>query len=249
MSLLEVQNIVKTYDGVRALDGATLEVIPNRVNLLIGANGSGKTTLVNIISGMVKADGGRIMYRGADVTGLSAHEAFAAGIVRTFQNPRLFESLSVLENLMITSGITDKFRLALSRGSWARDERRTQEKAMRLLDEVGLEAHLDSLAYEISGGQIKLTDLAKTLMCDSHLVLLDEPIAGINPKVAQGIFKKVVAITRSTGSTFLIIEHRLDIALQYADYVFVMDSGRIIAKGGPQEILGSKAVADSYLGL
>ena len=249
MSLLTIHNLRKSFGGLHALDGASLELVPEKINLLIGANGSGKSTLINTVTGLWRPDGGKIMLRGKDITGLSPEDSFHNGIMRTFQMPRHFANLSVMENMLMAHPEPgESFRKALLRSRWKSSESRQTKKALGILESLELLDLRDKLSFEISGGQIKLLELGKTLMSESDIILLDEPIAGVNPTLAIKIFEKIRDLTNVGGITFLIIEHRLDIALRYADYVFVMGDGKIIAHNTPDLILDNKKVQESYLG-
>ena len=249
MSVLEISDIKKRFGGNAALDGVSFDLVPRKINLLMGSNGSGKTTLINVISGLLGADGGRILFQGTDITNKSPDHVFSRGIIRTFQTPRLFPNLSVLENLMLADRKRNEaFRKVLFHGTWRRDESERTARAISILESLGLDRLRDNLAYDLSGGQIKLLELGKSLMSDSELVLLDEPIAGVNPTLAHRIFEQISRICSGSGTTFMIIEHRLDIALEYADHAFVMDKGRIIAHDRPDRILQNKDVIESYLG-
>ncbi len=247
MSLLSVNSVTKSFGGNRAVDDVTLDIIPNRINLLIGSNGCGKTTLVNAISGNTKVDSGSIIYRGDDITQKSIHYRFSVGITRTYQTPRLFSNLSVLENLMMAHrNEGESFGSALLLRHKGQEDA-IRKKALDVLDSLDLSGLQNRLAYDLSGGQIKLLEIAKTMMGSPGTVLLDEPIAGIAPKLAHRIFGIISKVCRDQGTTFLIIEHRLDIALRYADWVFVMNQGKIIAQDYPDKILHNKTVIDSYL--
>ena len=226
-----------------------MDLIPHKLNLLIGANGSGKTTLINSISGVLRTDGGQIMLDGTDISQDSPEQVFHHGIIRTFQQPRLFENLSVMENLLMAdSNRGESFRHALLRQNWRDSEHRMHKSAGGITESLSLDKKQDNLGYDLSGGQIKLLELGKTMMRKSAIILLDEPIAGINPVLSHEIFSKITSICRMEKTTFLIIEHRLDIALQYADHVFVMDKGRIIADDAPDRILDNPQVRESYIG-
>ena len=249
MRVLNVCNVGKKFGGLDALCGASFAIKPNKVNLLIGANGSGKTTLVNVISGLLRADSGKIMFCGLDITQRRPDQIFNLGMARTFQTPRLFANLSVLENMLVSHHHRgESYRLALLYRRWMTQERSLTEKALSILDGLGISHLKDSLAYDLSGGQIKLLELGKILMSDAKLVLLDEPIAGIAPKLAHRIFSKITDICKKHNTTFLVIEHRLDIALQHADYVYVMGDGSIIAQDVPDKIMQNRDVIASYLG-
>ncbi len=248
MSLLTISDLRKSFGGLHALDGATLDLHPNKINLLIGANGSGKSTLINTISGLWKPNGGRVTLRGKDITGFPPHRIFEHGIMRTFQIPKHFAGLSLMENMLMAHPEPgESFRKALVPLQWKSYEASQTKKALGILESLELLHLKDKLSYEISGGQIKLLELGKTLMADMEIIMLDEPIAGVNPTLAHKIFKKIKEILKG-GVTFLIIEHRLDIALHYSDYVFVMGDGRVVAHDLPDRILDNKAVQESYLG-
>ena len=249
MSILTASNVQKRFSGNIVLKDVSLQIVPNKINLLIGSNGSGKSTLINVISGLLQADGGKISFMNHDITNKSTDEIFNKGIVRTFQTPRLFHGLSVLENLMMANhSIGESFRLALLSKRWREAESETRSKALSILEDLNMTDLKHNLAYDLSGGQIKLLELGKALMSDSKMILLDEPIAGINPTLAHEIFTKISQICQDTKTTFLIVEHRLDIALQYAEYVFVMGDGKIIAQDTPDKILQNDLVIKSYLG-
>jgi len=248
LNLLTIDNLRKSFGGLHALDGATLDLHPNKINLLIGANGSGKSTLINTISGLWTPNGGRVTLRGKDITGLPSHKVYEHGIMRTFQIPKHFAGLSLMENMLMAHPEPgEKFRKAFVTSQWKPYEASQTKKALGILESLELLHLKDKLSFEISGGQIKLLELGKTLMADTDIIMLDEPIAGVNPTLAHKIFAKIKEILES-GVTFLIIEHRLDIALRYADYVFVMGDGRVVAHDLPDRILDNKEVQESYLG-
>lgn len=176
------------------------------------------------------------------------NEIYANGIMRTFQIPKHFAGLSVMENMLMAHPEPgESFRKALLPSQWKAHETQQTKKALGILESLELMHLKDSLSFEVSGGQIKLLELGKTLMAGTDIIMLDEPIAGVNPTLAHKIFAKIRQMLQS-NTTFLIIEHRLDIALQYSDYVFVMDSGKIVASDFPDRILKNKAVQESYLG-
>ena len=248
MSILTVDNLQKSFGGLHALDGASIDLHPNEINLLIGANGCGKSTLINTIFGLWSPEGGTVTLRGRDITGLRPHEVYHSGIMRTFQMPKHFAGLSVMENMLMAHPEPgERFRRALTPSQWKSYEAEQTRKALGILEALELLHLKDKRSFEVSGGQIKLLELGKTLMADTDIIMLDEPIAGVNPTLANKIFSKIRDML-SEKITFLIIEHRLDIALKYADYVFVMDHGRIVAHDLPDRILENKAVQESYLG-
>ncbi|MEM1509723.1 MAG: ABC transporter ATP-binding protein [Thermofilaceae archaeon] len=238
----------KSFGGIRALDDVTVEVSRYSLTLLIGPNGSGKTTLLNIVSGVLEPDAGRLLFKGENITKLPPYRRYELGITRTFQIPRLFYSLSVLENVLIPweSGIENPI-LILTRRSWRKAEHVHIEKAFKLLELLNLDHMWDSPAYELSGGQMKLLELARALMGNPSLLLLDEPLAGVNPSLAEGIMKHLVYLRNELGVTFLMVEHRLDVALRYATYVYVLHHGRVISEGPPDKVVKDPTVIEAYL--
>ena len=249
-NLLEVKNVYKYFGGVRAVDGVSLTVPENSIVGLIGPNGSGKTTLFNVISGYYKPDRGKIIFDGRDITGLKPHEIYRLGLVRTFQNPRMWRSLTVFENV-IGSGRGQKGESmikALFRRLWRRQEEEYARQALYWIDFTGLDPVSHMLSSSISGGQMKLTELARALMSSAKLILLDEPAAGVNPTLARKIFDGIERLRREYKLTFLIIEHRLEVLFDYVDYVYVMHRGRVVAEGKPQEVAENPIVVDIYLG-
>ena len=244
-----MHSLKKYFGGITALDGVSLDLKPHKVNLLIGSNGSGKTTLIDSVSGMFPVDDGKVLLHGSNITNENVTQIFHKGLIRTFQIPRVFNNLSVLENLLIVhSRPYDAFSTALISSRWRRPEEALIKKALDILEYLHLTEHLNRHAQDLSGGQLKLLELGKTIVSDANLVLLDEPIAGINPVLAHKICSMILETSKKNRITYLLIEHRLDIVLKYADYVFVMDRGKIIAEGDPQHVLEDRLVQESYLG-
>jgi branched-chain amino acid transport system ATP-binding protein len=248
--LLEVQDLRKSFGNLRALDGVTFVVEAQKVNILIGPNGSGKTTLINAVSGYYKPDSGQVLFEGKDVTGLPSYKMYARGVGRTFQIPNLFWKLTVLENVLIAEkgNPGESFLKALIKRSWVKEETEATERAMRLLGLLGLGKMWNTKAITISGGQMKLLELARALMSGSRLILLDEPISGVNPTLAHEIFVRILKLRDDLGVTFLIVEHRLDIALSYVDTVTAMAFGKVVAAGKPELVMADPKVIEAYLG-
>ena len=248
MAILEVSGIRKGFGGNEVLAGVDMEVEEGSICQLIGSNGSGKTTLINVVSGLLRPDAGYVRFGGADITGMGPHEVSAAGLVRTWQIPRPFGSLTALENLAVAGrgNPGESFLRAPGRG-WRAAERRILGAAEKVLADVGLSGSAGVPGRELSGGQKKLLELGRAMMSGARMVLMDEPVAGVNPTLAHGIFEKIEA-ARGRGATFLIVEHRLDISLRYVDTVLALDGGRIIARGPPDEVVRHPAVVESYLG-
>jgi branched-chain amino acid transport system ATP-binding protein len=249
-NILSVQSISKLFGNLLALDGVSLEVPEQRVSILIGPNGSGKTTLINIISGLYKPDNGKILFEGEDVTGFPPYEIYRLGMGRTFQIPALFWKLTVLENLLVAekNNPGESFLKSMSGRTWKNSEVRAVQKAARILQLLGLSRLWDQPSYTLSGGQMKLVEIGRALMSDAKLLLLDEPISGVNPTLAHEIFSRILRLRDELGLTFFIVEHRLDVALKYVDEMFVMALGRLITSGPPAEVMNDKRVIEAYLG-
>jgi branched-chain amino acid transport system ATP-binding protein len=249
-SLLKVTDVSRSFGNLHALDGVTLSVDEGSVTILIGPNGSGKTTLINVITGFQKPDGGRIFYRENDITGWSPQRVYKTGIARTFQIPSMFGKLSTLENLLVAdkNHPGESLTTSLLKRLWANHEREASEKASKILELLGLAEQSDKPASLLSGGQMKLVELGRALMSDAKLYLLDEPVSGVNPTLAHEIFGRIIGLREQYGITFFIIEHRLEIALKYVDYVNAMASGKLIAAGPPKEVISDPKVIEAYLG-
>jgi branched-chain amino acid transport system ATP-binding protein len=249
-SILSVQNVTKQFGSLRAVDNVSLEIPQQRVSILIGPNGSGKTTLINLVSGLYTPDSGKVWFEGENVTGMPPYKLYARGLARTFQIPALFWKLTVLENLLIADKDNpgEKFSRSLFRGTWKANEIKATEKAAVILESVGLSKIWDRPTFLLSGGQLKLVEIGRALMSDSKLLLLDEPISGVNPTLAHEIFNRILKLRDELGLTFFIVEHRLDIAMKYVDEMFAMALGKVIANGSPQEVTNNRKVIDAYLG-
>ncbi len=244
--ILKTFNLSKFFEGLKALDRVSIRVPRESLTLIIGPNGSGKTTLINTITGLYKADEGKVEFENEDITNLPPHKIFKKGIVRTFQIPRPFKKLTVIENMLVpTENPGEKIMGAILK-NWVSFERETVEKAFSILKFL----NIDHLAFEraenLSGGQLRLLEIGKALMVDAKLIVMDEPLAGVSPALAHEILRKIRDLCEG-GKTFLIVEHRLDIILEYADIVYVMGNGRIIAEGG-KEVIEKPEVVEVYLG-
>jgi branched-chain amino acid transport system ATP-binding protein len=249
MSILTVKDVKKTFGGLTALDDVNIEVKENTVTLIMGPNGSGKTTLINVISGFYKPDKGRIIYMDKDITGLPPYEIYRLGIVRTFQIPAPFIKLSVIENMLTAypDNPGESFLKAPFRKLWMKKEVEALEKAYKILDLVELSNLADHPSFKLSGGQMKLLEIGRALMSGAKLILADEPASGLNPTLAHKIFNYLTKL-KSLNVTFLVVEHRLEVALQYVDYVYAMSKGRVISEGVGENVLKDPRVLDEYLG-
>ena len=249
-AILSVDNVRKSFGSLHALDGISLQVAERKVSILIGPNGSGKSTLINVVSGLYFPDSGKIIFDKKDTTGFPPHKLYNMGMARTFQIPALFWNLTVLENLLIAekNNPGESFLKSLVSSFWKNSEKKAMEKASRILTLLGLSSVWNLPTFKLSGGQMKLVEIGRALMSDAKLLLLDEPVSGVNPTLAHEIFSRILRLRDELGLTFFVVEHRLDIALKYVDEIFAMALGKLIASGLPDEVMNDKKVIESYLG-
>jgi ABC-type branched-subunit amino acid transport system ATPase component len=249
--LLEARGVSKAFAGVRAVDDASLAVADGSITALIGPNGAGKSTLFNCISGFLRPDEGRIELAGRRIDRRPPHRIVRAGLGRTFQTARALTRMTVLDNVRLAapSHPGERLRdLVARRSAVRRREREVTQQAYDLLGLVRLEGHADVLAGTLSGGQRKLLDLARILMASPRLILLDEPMAGVNPALREELLAHVLDLRGSRGITFLVVEHDLGFVMQASDRVVVMNEGRILMDGTPDEVRRDERVIDAYLG-
>lgn len=248
--MLTLQNISKSYDSLRAVDSVSLNVPRGQIVGLIGPNGSGKSTLLGVISGLLAADGGQMHFDGRDITSLSADQRFQAGLVRSYQDPSLFFRMSVLDNMLtpVKEQVGERPTHAPVHGRWIAQERTAAVHAGGLLARLKLRGHYAELAAELSGGQMKLLELGRSLMGEPKMLLLDEPTAGVAPNLAYTIFQQIDAMRRELGITFLIVEHRLEMLFDFVDSVSVMHMGQVIAQGAPDDVAQDAQVREVYFG-
>jgi len=250
-ALLRIENVSKNFGGLRAVDNVTLSVRKKSIIGLIGPNGSGKTTLFNLVSGFYRPDSGTIYFDGSRIDGKSLHEVYAKGLVRTFQIPRLFWGLTVLDNLLLAArghvgdGLVNTF---VKYRDWRQKEVEIAEKALKILEIIHLDQARDFPASDLSGGQMKLLEVGMVLMSEPKMMLLDEPVAGVNPVLASAILDRIQAIRSELGISFFIIEHKIEVLVKHAEWIYVMNKGRLVAQGKPDEIVNNKTVIDVYLG-
>ncbi|HUY78677.1 MAG TPA: ABC transporter ATP-binding protein [Ktedonobacterales bacterium] len=248
--VLDIQDVTFNYGGVQALAGATVKAPKGRVTGLIGPNGAGKSTLVEIIAGGLKPSSGHIYYEGRDIAGLRREELFKLGIARTFQQTRLLPRLSVLENVMIAApGQTGENLLTamFGRRRWAQQERRLIDRADYLLDWLQLARLRDQPARVLSGGQRRLLEIARALMAEPRLLLLDEPGSGVYPALMRLIGERIREIV-SDNVSVLLVAHNMAFVSLVCDYVVVMDQGQVLTAGQLDEVRANKNVVEAYLG-
>lgn len=246
--ILEVNDIEKSFGGIKALDGVSVSIKNNTISGLIGPNGSGKTTLLNTVSGFLAPDKGTVYFGGKDITSLPPFQVSRLGMTRTFQITRLFRGMTVLESMLLASKTQDDglFPVFFNRKKVMETERRDVQKAVEILDFLEIEHLKHEYAVALSGGQQKLLSIGMALMADPRMVLLDEPVAGVNPTLANKIFEKVML--EKEKRTFLVVEHNIDILMNFCDIIYVMNKGRIVASGTPDEVQRNETVIDVYLG-
>ena len=250
MSFLILENLSKHFGGNIVLDNISLQLEEKELVALIGPNGSGKTTLFNIISGFLKSDQGKITFKGAKINDLSPNKIARLGIARTFQKIRLFHRLSVLDNMLLATKYEKGERLfsALFRNKLIHDEEEKNiKKSLDYLALVGLTEKKDALGENLSFGQRKLLELAMAFASNADLVLLDEPTSGVFPETKAKIIK-VIQKLNEDGKAILFIEHDMEIVTQLAKRIIVLDHGKLIADGCPEEIINNERVLDAYFG-
>ncbi len=251
--LLEARDVVKRFGGVTAVDGMGIRVEKGEIVGLIGPNGAGKTTFFNCLAGFCTPGAGSIIFDGREIAGNPPHKVSQAGLARTFQLARTLARMSVLENTMLAAqhqrGESLWRALALGPiGALHKDEARVRERALEVLAIFGLTHMKDAYAGSLSGGQRKLLELARALMTEPKLMLLDEPMAGVNPSLGRDISRKILELREDHGMTFLIIEHDMETVMTLSDRVTVMAEGSLLAEGTPHEVRTNRAVIDAYLG-
>jgi branched-chain amino acid transport system ATP-binding protein len=249
--ILTLRNVSKSFGNLLAVDNVSLSVPKGQLIGLIGPNGSGKSTLLNVISGSLPTDSGQIIFDGQEITRQSADRIFQLGLARSFQNPSLLFKLTTLDNALLpVKGQRGENPLwAPIHRLWRKEEARHAKAAATMLAGLQLQGHYTSLASDLSGGQMKLLELGRSLMGQPRLLLLDEPTAGVAPNLAYTIFEQIQHLRQRLGITFLMIEHRLEILFDFVDSLYVMHMGRLIAQGTPAEISNHAQVREIYFGV
>lgn len=249
--MIVVEEVAKNFGGIKAVNGANLEICKGSITGLIGPNGAGKTTLFNLIAGVFPPSSGRILLDGEDVTGLQPHQLFEKGLLRTFQIAHEFPTLTVRENLMMVpnkqlgeSLMNTWFR----RGHIADQEKAIHQKADDVIDFLNLTHIANEPAGNLSGGQKKLIELGRTMMVDAKVVLLDEVGAGVNRTLLNDIGDAIIRLNKEFNYTFCMIEHDMDFISKLCDPVIVMAEGSVLAEGTASEIKSNESVIEAYLG-
>jgi branched-chain amino acid transport system ATP-binding protein len=248
--ILSIRGLTRDFGPFRAVDGLTLDIRAGSITGLIGPNGAGKSTLFNLLTGMLKPTSGAFVLNGQDVTGVPPDRLFAMGLGRTFQIPRPFARMSVLENVMLAPQGQAGERILgpfLAPARVREEEARIRRRAMEVLDFVTLAPLADHPAGKISGGQMKLLELARVLMGAPSVILLDEPAAGVNPALTRILIDKIEELNRG-GTTFVIIEHDMDFVMSHCDPVIALAEGRVVFQGTADEAKANPVLLDAYLG-
>lgn len=247
--ILVIDGVTRVFGGLTAVDVDHLEIPRNAITALIGPNGAGKTTLFNLLSGFDKPDTGTWAFDGRALAGVPAFKSARFGQVRTFQLTKALGLLTVLENMKLGAPHQkgESFWVSLFPFLWRKQELANEEKARALLERFKLDAKESDFAAELSGGQRKLLEMARALMSDPTLVMLDEPMAGVNPALTQSLLDHVLNL-KELGMTVLFVEHDMHMVRHIADWVVVMAEGRVIAEGPPETVMNDQAVVDAYLG-
>jgi branched-chain amino acid transport system ATP-binding protein len=247
--IVVAENVTRSFGGINAVDVQYLEIPRHKITALIGPNGAGKTTLFNLLTGFDTPNSGTWQFEGQSLAGVSSYKVARMGMVRTFQLTKVMGKLTVLENMRLGASSQSGERLskALFKGIWGGQEKKITQEANVLLEKFKLDAKKDDYAASLSGGQRKLLEMARSLMVRPKLVMLDEPMAGVNPALTQSLLDHIKNL-KAEGMTVLFVEHDMNMVRHIADWVVVMAEGKIVAEGPPAEVMKNPAVIDAYLG-
>jgi neutral amino acid transport system ATP-binding protein len=247
--ILVADGITRQFGGLTAVDVEHIEIQQGAITALIGPNGAGKTTFFNLLTGFDQPDSGTWSFNGTSLSGIAAHRVARLGMVRTFQLTKALSKLTVIENMRLgaTGQRGENMFRALFKSIWGNQERDITERADDLLTRFKLDAKREDFAGSLSGGQRKLLEMARALMVGPEMVMLDEPMAGVNPALTQSLLGHVKDL-REDGMTVLFVEHDMDMVRDISDWVIVMAQGKVIAEGPPDAVMGDQRVIDAYLG-
>ncbi len=249
--MIVVEDVHKHFGGIRAVDGASITIETGSITGLIGPNGAGKTTLFNVIAGLHPPTSGKVLLDGEDITGLTPHELFGKGLLRTFQIAHEFSTLTVRDNLMMVPSNQSGESLIqtwTNRKKVLEEEKAIREKADEVIDFLQIPQVADELAGNLSGGQKKLLELGRTMMVDAKIVFLDEVGAGVNRTLLNTIGDAIIRLNKERGYTFCMIEHDMDFISRLCDPVICMAEGRVLAEGTAEEVKNNEEVIEAYLG-
>jgi ABC-type branched-subunit amino acid transport system ATPase component len=247
--IVVAENVTRSFGGIKAVDVDYLEIPRHKITALIGPNGAGKTTLFNLLTGFDTPNSGKWTFEGDSIAGVSSYKVARMGMVRTFQLTKVMGKLTVMENMRLGAANQSGERLsrALFKGIWGAREKEITAQANVLLEKFKLDTKKDDYAASLSGGQRKLLEMARSLMVRPKLVMLDEPMAGVNPALTQSLLDHIKNL-KAEGMTVLFVEHDMNMVRHIADWVVVMAEGKIVAEGPPYEVMRNPAVIDAYLG-
>jgi branched-chain amino acid transport system ATP-binding protein len=249
--ILEIEGLVKNFGGIAAVNGTTFDVEEKSVTALIGPNGAGKTTLFNVVTGFYRAERGSVRFQGHEIVRRPPHVIARLGMVRTFQITKALAKMPVIDNMMLAAPNQPGehlHNLVVRPAAVRAREREVRERAGELLELFQLRKLADEYAGALSGGQRKLLEFARALMAEPTMLLLDEPMAGINPTLGARLLEHMHQLRTDRGITFLFVEHDMEVVMGHSDKVIVMAEGRVIAQGPPDEVRRDKRVIDAYLG-
>lgn len=247
--IIIADNVVRQFGGLTAVDVAHVEIQRGSITALIGPNGAGKTTFFNLLTGFDKPNSGNWTFNGTQLANVPPHKVAQMGMVRTFQLTKALFRLSVMENMLLGAKgqIGEGILRSLIPAFWRKQEEENRVRAQELLERFKLDAKQDDFAAALSGGQRKLLEMARALMVNPELVMLDEPMAGVNPALTQSLLGHIKDL-REQGMTVLFVEHDMDMVRDISDWVIVMAEGRVVAEGQPDVVMSNPAVIDAYLG-
>lgn len=247
--IVKGDEVTRTFGGLKAVDVGHFEIQRGVITALIGPNGAGKTTFFNLLTGFDKPDTGHWEFNGKSLSGVPAYKVARLGMVRTFQLTKVLSKLTVIQNMLLgaTGQRGERFLSSLFKPLWAAQENENTKRADDLLARFKLDAKREDFAGSLSGGQRKLLEMARALMVDPELIMLDEPMAGVNPALKQSLLEHVKTL-RDEGRSVLFVEHDMDMVRDISDWVIVMAQGKIVAEGTPAQVMADPAVIDAYLG-